>query len=123
LTDVKKYLQKVPVISKKQRKNLFFVGILKANDEKSRIRIRIRIRKPVMRILRSGSEPKGNRPTPLDSSGKFDAVMNLFMHTQLNAGDSYLRERLSLLSRDDKLWRSFSETRGGNGIKLLLCLK
>jgi hypothetical protein len=49
--------------------------------------------------------------------------MNLLMHAELDAGDSYLRERLSLLSRGDKLWRSFSETRGGNKIKLLLSPK
>ncbi len=71
-------------------------------------------------------EPKGHVPTPLDSSGKsdLDVEMNiLLMHAQLDAGASYLRERLSLLSRGDKLLRSFSETREGNRIKLLLCLK
>jgi hypothetical protein len=61
--------------------------------------------------------------TPLDSSVKFDAGMKVLMHAQLDAGNSYLRERLSLLSRGDKLWRSFSETRGENGIKLMLSPK
>jgi hypothetical protein len=39
---------------KKLRKNLFFVGILKATKEKSRIRIR----NPVVRVGGSGSVPR-----------------------------------------------------------------
>jgi hypothetical protein len=45
------YLQKV--ISKKLfKKNLFFAGIMLATDEKSRIRILIKIRRSVVRIHR-----------------------------------------------------------------------
>jgi hypothetical protein len=45
------YLQKVT--SKKNRKQLYCVGVLKITDEK----IRIRILFPEVRILRSGSVP------------------------------------------------------------------
>jgi hypothetical protein len=94
---------------------------LKANDEKSRIRIR----KSEVRICGSGcgSVPKWHGSTSQEASEKFDEGMKVLMHAQLDAKDSYLRERLSLLSRGDKLWRSFSETREGNRIKLLLSPK
>jgi hypothetical protein len=55
------YLQTVE--SKKLRKKyLFFVGIFRVTDEKSRIRIRIR--KPVVRIRETGSLPYQNDTDP-----------------------------------------------------------
>jgi hypothetical protein len=54
--------------TQKKLKNLFFVGILSATDEKSRIRTRNRSRKPVVRIRGSRSVPKCHGSTTLDFS-------------------------------------------------------
>ncbi len=53
---MKMYLQRVG--NQQKNYNLFFVGILKANEEKSRIRFPSRIRRSVARICGSGSVPK-----------------------------------------------------------------
>ncbi len=61
---------KLPLISKKQKKKLknsYFVFILSATDEKSRIRIR----KPLVRIRGSGSVPKCHESAALQKKVYF----------------------------------------------------
>jgi hypothetical protein len=59
----------LPSKSTTNKQKLFFVGILSAIDEKSRIRIRIRIRKSVVHICGSRTVPKCHGSTTLTGRG------------------------------------------------------